>query len=92
MLYVYFERVQLEEVCLSHIGNEVLKGAGDWDWFDLCLRCSLPETLPLLTRDRISNYIIFVGICTAGKQILCNMQLMIKGRSKNLTLCDLEVC
>lgn len=59
MLYVYFPRVQHEEVCLSHIGNELLKGVGDWDWFDLCLRCSLPETLQLLTRYRISNYIIF---------------------------------
>lgn len=59
MLYVYIERVKHEKVCLSHIGSEVLKGVGDCDWFDLCLRCSLPETLPLLTRHRISNYIIF---------------------------------
>lgn len=34
----------------------------------------------------------FVGLRTALKRILFNIQLIMKGRSKNITLWDLEVC
>lgn len=62
------------------------------DWFDLCLRGSLSETLPLLTRDGFSNYIIFCRYMSCPETNIMQHAIDNKMTNKNITLCDLEVC
>lgn len=67
-------------------------GTGDslvFAWGAACLKsCYFLREI----ESAIALWFVGVGMCTALKTMLFNIQLIMKGRSKDITLWDLEVC
>lgn len=79
---------------LIRIAYKMLEGAGDRQWFGLCWGSVCLKSCHYLRNieSTIASWFVGVGMWTALKQILFNIQLIMKGRSNNITLWDLEVC